>query len=74
MPEVATTISDYYSTHDVGPVATPAIRAIQSWLVSGPLTREAFDEVEAGLGHRDPEELKGLLLDFVPLAQINRFR
>lgn len=65
MPEVTTTISEYYATHDVGPVATPAIRAIQSWLVSGPLTREGFDYVEAGLGHLDPEELKGLLLDFV---------
>ena len=65
MPEVATTISDYYSTHDVGPVATPAIRAIKELLVSGPLTREAFDEVEAKLGHLDPKELKGVLLDFV---------
>jgi len=65
MREVAATVSEYFATHDVGPVATPAIRLIQSWLVSGPLTQEGFDDVEASLGHLGPEELKGLLLDLV---------
>ena len=65
MDAVGKTISDHFRNNDVGAVATPAIRAIQDWLIEGNLTRQSFDSLEPELTHLDPDERKGLLLDFV---------